>query len=80
MKREREAILAALAQVEAALEEPTDARVDRAHAAVQALVVPLKDAIALADRLEDDELAGVLLNLRVRCDVLRAVLDTRQAR
>jgi hypothetical protein len=66
--RNQEAAHAALALVEAALEDPSPKRVEVAHQAVQALPLSLKDAGLMRD--------GLLSKLRWRCEVLRALLDS----
>jgi hypothetical protein len=71
-----EALRSALRLVEEALDDPERSRVLAAHAAVQSLPHSLKDADRLLGEraIDPPHLHDLLVRLRRRCDVLRAVL------
>jgi hypothetical protein len=71
--RDIEAVRSALALVDAAVEDPSPNRVRKAHDAVQALPISLKET-----DLPFGPYSSLLKKLRGRCDVLRAVLDIRR--
>jgi hypothetical protein len=71
--RDIEAARSALTLVEAAIDDPAPGRVWRAHDAIQALPISLKET-----DLPFGPYASLLTRLRGRCEVLRAILDVRR--